>query len=90
MQLKRMYEVREGRITTDFLPKIKFYKNTTCSRENKKTRENLKFELSAPGAYSRIYGILLGTQDDQYDMHSAVSFWLTEVQLDYCTQCNFV
>ena len=42
-----MYEVREGRITTDFLPKIKCYKNTTCSIMEF-TRENLKFEIS-PG-----------------------------------------
>ena len=56
MQSKRMYEVREGIITTDFLPKIKFYKNATGSIMDL-TRENLKFEISAPGIYSRIYGM---------------------------------
>ena len=42
MQSKRIhvYEVKEGRITTDFLPKIKFYKNTTCSIMINLTREN--------------------------------------------------
>ena len=49
-----MYEVREGRITTDFLPKIKSDKNTTCSIMQL-TRENMKFEISALGAYLRIY-----------------------------------
>ena len=42
-----MCEVREGRSTTDFLPKIIFSKNTTCSIMEL-TRENLKFEISAP------------------------------------------
>ena len=62
MQSKRMYEEREGRITSDFLPKIKLYKNTTCSIMDL-TRENLKFGISAPYAYSRIYGIPQGSGD---------------------------
>ena len=42
MQSKQMYEVREGRITPDLLPKMKFYKNTTGSIMDL-TKENLKF-----------------------------------------------
>ena len=42
-----MYEVREGRITTDFLPKIFFYKHASCT-VMELTRENLKFEISTP------------------------------------------
>ena len=56
-----MYEEREGRITPDFLPNIKFYKNTTGSIMYL-TRENLKFKISAPGAYSRINGIFPGSK----------------------------
>ena len=49
-----MYEVREG----SFLPYIKCYKNTTGSITDL-TRENLKFDISALGAYSRIYSMYM-------------------------------
>ena len=39
-----MYEVREGRITPDFLPQLKFYK-TTAGSITELTKENLKFEI---------------------------------------------
>ena len=57
-----MYKVREGRITTYFSLKINVYKNTTWSIMEL-TRENLKFEISAQGAYSRIYGIYRGCRN---------------------------
>ena len=47
-----MYDVREGRITPDFLPKIKFYKKTTGSIMDL-TREKQKFENLQAGSQIR-------------------------------------